>query len=142
MCRAHRQATNNQGQQGQGNPQICIYCGSIEHSASNCHRRPWDNREQPCSTPEFLRKNQQANPANSGNATGRAATTSTNTEHNGISSQYYRNYNYRESQRQPHARFNERYHQRYSLPAFPSTPSLNSSFREVLSKSLLQIAEN
>ena len=142
MCRVHRQATNNQGQQGQGNPQICIYCGSIEHSASNCHRRLWDNREQPCGTPEFLRKNQQANPKNSGNATGRAATTNTNTEHNGKSSQYYRNYNYRESQRQPHARFNERYNQRYSPPAFPSTPSLNSSFLEALSKSLLQIAEN
>ena len=32
MCRAHRQASNNQGQQGQTSPQICIYCGSIEHS--------------------------------------------------------------------------------------------------------------
>ena len=32
--------------------------------------------------------------------------------------------------------------QRYSPPAFPLTPSLNSSFLEVLSKSLLQIAEN
>ena len=35
-------------------PQICVYCGSTEHSSSNCHRRPWDNREQPHSTPEFL----------------------------------------------------------------------------------------
>ena len=44
--------------------------------------------------------------------------------------------------RQPHARFDERYNQRYSPPVFPSTPSLNSSFPEALSKSLLQIAEN
>ena len=42
----------------------------------------------------------------------------------------------------PHARFNERYNQRYSPPAFPPTPSLNNSFPEGLSKSLLQIAEN
>ena len=142
MCRAHRQATNNQGQQGQGNPQICIYCGSIKHSASNCHRRPWDNREQPHGTPKFLRKNQQANPENSRNAMGRAATTSINTEHNGKSSQYYRNYNYRESKRQPHARFDERYNQWYSPPAYPPTLPLNSTFPEALSKSLLQIAEN
>ena len=40
------------------------------------------------------------------------------------------------------ARFDERYNQRYSPPAFPPTPSLNSSFPEALSKSLLQIAEN
>ena len=69
---------------------------------------------------------------------------SANTGHDNRSSQYYRNYNYdyRESQRQPHARFDERYNQRYSPPVFPPTPSLNSSFPEVLSKSLLQIAEN
>ena len=60
---------------------------------------------------------------------GGAAPTSANTGHNGKSSQYYRNYNYRESQRQPYARFNERYNQRYSPPAFPPTPSLNSSFQ-------------
>ena len=70
----------------------------------------------------------------------------TNTGPNNRSSQYYRNdhynYDYRELQRQPHARFDERYNQRYSPPVFTPTPSLNSSFPEVLSKSLLQIAEN
>ena len=142
MCRACRQATNNQGQQDQRSPQICVYCGSIEHSSSNCHRRPWDNREQPCGTPESLRKDQQANPEISGNAMGRAAPMGANTQghlpqpqsqrantgHDRKSSQYYRNYNYdyRESQRQPHARFDKRYNQRYSPPAFPPTPSLNS----------------
>ena len=67
-----------------------------------------------------------------------------NTGHDGRLSQYYRNHNfdYRESQRQPHTRFNERYNQRYSPPVFPPTPSLNSSFLEGLSRSLLQIAEN
>ena len=72
------------------------------------------------------------------------AGTSANTDHDNRSSQYYRNYNYdyRESQRQPYARFDKRYNQRYSPPVFPPTPSLNSSFPEVLSKSLLQIAEN
>ena len=61
-------------------------------------------------------------------------------------SQSYRNanynYHYRETQRQPHTRFDERYNQRYSPPVFPLTPSLNSSFAEALSRSLLQIAEN
>ena len=119
-----------------------VYCGSIEHSSSNCHRRPWDNREQPHGTPESLRKDHQANPKISGNAMGRAAPMGANTQghppqpqsqrsntgHDGKSSQYYRNYNYdyRELQRQPHARFDERYSQRYSPPAFPPTPSLNS----------------
>ena len=69
-----------------------------------------------------------------------------NTGPNNNSSHYYRNnnhnYDYRELQRQPHTRFNERYNQRYSPPVFPPTPSLNSSHPEVLSKSLLQIAEN
>ena len=158
MCRACRQAANNQGQQGQQSPQICVYCGSIEHSSSNCHRRPWDNREQPCGTPKSLRKDQQANSEILGNAMGRTAPMGANTQghlpqpqsqrsntgHDNKSSQYYRNYNYdyRESQRQPHARFDKRYNQRYSPPVFPPTPSLNSSFPAVLSKSLLQIAEN
>ena len=44
ICRAYRQANNNQGQQGQQSPQICIYCRSTEHSSSNCHRRSWDNK--------------------------------------------------------------------------------------------------
>ena len=35
-----------------------------------------------------------------------------------------------------------RYNQQYSPPIYPPTPSLNSSFPEALSKSLLQIAEN
>ena len=52
------------------------------------------------------------------------------------------NFDYRESQRQPHARFDERYNQKYSPTVFPLTPSLNSSFPETLSRSLLQIAEN
>ena len=75
-----------------------------------------------------------------------------NSENSGImgpnnkSSQYYRNnnynYNYRESQRQPHARFDERSNQRYSPPVFPPTSSLNSSFPEAFSRSLLQITEN
>ena len=40
MCRAQRQATNNQVQQGQRSLQICIHCGSMEHNLSNCQRRP------------------------------------------------------------------------------------------------------
>ena len=134
MCRAHRQ-TNYKGQQGQKSPLICVYCGSIEHSLSNCHRRPWDNREQPCSTPDSLRRNQPSNSKISGNSgpNTRPSQSSRNTNYN---------YDYRESQRQPHARFDERYNQRYSPPIFPLTPSLNSSFPEALSRSLLQIAEN
>ena len=166
MCRAHRQANNNQGQQDQQNPQICIYCGSIEHSSSNCHRRPWDNRQQLHSTPDSLRRDQQANSKNSGSTAGRTGSTGANTwgyptqsqfqrsnseisgniGPNNRPSQSYRNnnynYDYRESQRQPHTRFDERYNQRYSPPVFPPTPSLNSSFSEALSRPLLQIAEN
>ena len=73
MCRAHRQTSNNQGQQGQQSPQICVYCESTEHSSSNCHRRPWDNREQPHNTPNSLRRDQQAISKILGNATGRTA---------------------------------------------------------------------
>ena len=158
MCRAHRQTSNNQGQQGQQIPQICVYCGSTEHSLSN--------REQPHSTPNSLRRDQQANSEILGNATGKTAFSGANTQAhppqpqsqrsnsknlgnmgpNNKCSQYYRNnnhnYNYRELQRQPHARFDERYNQRYSPSVFPPTPSLNSSFPEVLCISLLQIAEN
>ena len=166
MCRAHRQTSNNQGQQGQHSPQICVYCRSTEHSSSNCCRKPWDNREQPCNILDSLRKDQQANSEILGNATGRTASMGANTQvhppqsqsqrfnsknsgntgPNYKSLQYYRNNNYnydhRESQRQPHTRFDERYNQRYSPPVFPPTPSLDSSFPEVLSKSLLHIAEN
>ena len=166
MCRAHRQAKNNQGQQGQQSPQICVYCGSTEHSSSNCCRRPWDNREQPHSTPDSLRRDQQSKSKILRNATGRTASMGANTQvhppqsqsqrsnsenlgntgPNNRSSQYYRNNNYnhdyRELQRQSHARFDKRYNQRYPPPVFPPTPSLNSSFPEALSKSLLQIAEN
>ena len=52
------------------------------------------------------------------------------------------NFDYREPQRQPHARFDEGYNQKYSPTVFPLTPSLNSSFPGALSRSLLQIAEN
>ena len=87
-----------------------------------------------------MRRDQQAN----SHVSGRAAPMGANTGHKSRSSRYYRNHNfdYRELQRQPHARFNERYNQRYSPPVFSPTPSLNSSFPEGLSKSLLQIAEN
>ena len=80
MCRVCRQTNNNQGEQGQQSPHICVYCGSTEHSSSNCCRRPWDNREQPCSTPDSLRRDQQANSKISGNATGRTASMGANTQ--------------------------------------------------------------
>ena len=113
-----------------------------------------------------MRRDQQANSETLGNATGRTASMGANMQvhppqsqsqrsnsensgnmgPNNKSSQYYRNnnynYDYRELQRQPHTWFDERYNQRYSPPVFPPTPSLNSSFPEMLSKSLLQIAEN
>ena len=40
MCRAPKQTP-------QQSPAICMYCGSTEHSSTQCHNRPWDNREQP-----------------------------------------------------------------------------------------------
>ena len=143
MCRVHRQTNNNPGQQGQQSPQICVYCGSTEHSSSNCCRRPWENREQPHSTPNSLRRDHQANSKILENATGRTASTDVNTQGHPHQSQsqrfnskklrntrpnnnspyYYRNnnqnYDYRKLQRQPHARFDERYNQRYSSPVFP-----------------------
>ena len=78
MCRDCRQ-TNNRSQQGQQSPLICVYCGSIEHNLSNCCRRPWDNREQPHSTPDSLRRNQPSNSKILGNATGNTASTGANT---------------------------------------------------------------
>ena len=140
--------------------------GSIEHSSSNCHRRPWDNREQPCSTPDSLRRNQPSNSKILGNATGSTSSMGANTHGHPPQSQYQRsnsknlgnpgpnnrpsqssrhtnyNFDYKEPQRQPHARFDERYNQRYSPPVFPPAPSLNNSFPEALSRSLLQIAKN
>ena len=113
-----------------------------------------------------MRRDQQANSEISGSATGRTSSTGTTTQGHSPQPQYHRsnsedlgnsrpniktlhyyrnnnyNYDYRESQRQPHARFDERYIQRYSPPVFPLTPSLNSSFPEAFSRSLLQIAEN
>ena len=48
MCRAHRQATDNQGQQGHGG--VHRYVSTVE-ALNTAHptdcRRPWDNREQP-----------------------------------------------------------------------------------------------
>ena len=59
------------------------------------------------------------------------------------SSSNFRNYEYQQrGPAQSHARFDERYNQQYSPPIYPPTPSLNSSFPEALSKSLLQITEN
>ena len=80
MCRAHRQTKNNPGQQDQQSPQICVYCGSTEHSSSNCYRRPWNNREQPHSTPNSLRRDQQVNSKILGNAAGRTASMGANTQ--------------------------------------------------------------
>ena len=137
MCRVYRQSNNN-GQQGQQSPVICVYCGSAKHSSANCHRRPWDNREQPCGTPDSLRRNQPSNSEISRNATGNTASMGANTHRcssqsqfqrsnskylgnsrpNNKSSQFFRNttnnFDYRQLQRQPHTRFDERYNQRYS----------------------------
>ena len=33
---------------------LCIYCGSINHTSSNCRNKPNDNREEPRSTPRDL----------------------------------------------------------------------------------------
>ena len=48
MCRALSQHTP-------GNI-LCIYCGSTNHTSSNCHNKPNDNREEPRSTPRDLRQ--------------------------------------------------------------------------------------
>ena len=55
-------------------PVICIYCDNTDHKSSNCPNKPWDNREEPQSTPESLRnqQDQQANTEISGSATGNA----------------------------------------------------------------------
>ena len=63
MCRAPRNTP-------QQSPVMCLYCGSSEHSTTQCHNRPWDNREQPCRTAEETRQQrfQQANGKSLGNA--------------------------------------------------------------------------
>ena len=35
---------------------LCIYCGSTNHTSSNCQNKPNDNREEPRSTPRDLRQ--------------------------------------------------------------------------------------
>ena len=87
MCRVCRQSNNN-GQQGQQSPVICVYCGSGEHSSANCHRRPWDDREQPHGTPNSLRRNQPSNPKIPGNATGNPASMGANTHRHSSQSQF------------------------------------------------------
>ena len=192
MCRAPKQTP-------QQSPTICVYCGSTEHSSLQCHNRPWDNRDQPCSTPEALR-NQEFQHANgkilgndnrssgfqapntqgqagqphlqryyskiSGNADPHHSNNNSSSHFSrgnqnydgdhrrntssGFGRQYsnqsnsnFRNYGYNQQRgAQSHARFDERYNQQYSPPIYPPTPSLNSSFPEALSKSLLQIVEN
>ena len=89
MCRVHRQ-NNKKGQQGQQSPVICVFCGSAKHGSSNCHRRPWDNREQPHNTPDSLRRNQPSNSEISGNTTGNAASMGANTHRHSSQSQYER----------------------------------------------------
>ena len=130
-CAGLRQ-NNNNGQKGQQSPVICVYCGSAEHSSTNCHRRPGDNREQPHDTPNLLKRNQPSNSKISGNANGNTASTGANTHGHSSQSQFQRsnsknlgnsrssnrfsrsfrntnnNFDNRESQRQPHARFEKR----------------------------------
>ena len=48
MCRALSQHTS-------GNI-LCVYCGSTNHTSSNCRNKPNDNREEPRSTPRDLRQ--------------------------------------------------------------------------------------
>ena len=81
---------HNKGQQSQQNPVICVYCGSVEHSSANCCRRPWDNREQPHDTPNYLGRNQPSNSEISGNTTGNTASTGTNTHRHPPQSQHQR----------------------------------------------------
>ena len=57
-----------------------------------------------------------------------------------------RDYRYEQQQRdaQPQTRFGKSHNQRYSAPAYPPTPSINSSFagNYAVSRSLIQIAQN
>ena len=48
MCRAT-------SYQASGNI-ICIYCGSTNHTSGKCHSKPNDNREEPRSTPRYLKE--------------------------------------------------------------------------------------
>ena len=80
MCRAPRPKPS---------PTICIYCGSTNHRSGNCPNKPWDNREQPCGTPNAL-KNQQDQLSNTkilGNAPGTATSMGTNTHRHPLQSQ-------------------------------------------------------
>ena len=47
MCRTPRQS-----------PAIFIHCGSADYRSGICLRKPWDNREQLCGTPDTLRNQQ------------------------------------------------------------------------------------
>ena len=43
---------------------ICIYCGSKNHSSEKCTNRPSDNREEPRSTPRDLHNQMTGNTGN------------------------------------------------------------------------------
>ena len=71
MCRVCKQTP-------QQSPANCVYCGSTEHSSLQCHKRPWDNREQSCCRSEALR-NQEFQCANN-EILGNAGFQSSNTQ--------------------------------------------------------------
>ena len=133
------QAQNIQGQTSQPHLQRSyseISGNSSSHCLNNDSNSYFSRGNQNCYDSAH-RRNTSAHP-------GRQSTRGD--QHNQYSNQYhsnFRNYGYNhQSGAQSHARFDERYNQQYSPTIYPPTPSLNSSFPEALSKSLLQIAEN
>ena len=58
ICRTRSHATEVCRALSQHTPGniLCVYCGSTNHTSSNCRNKPNDNREEPRSTPRDLRQ--------------------------------------------------------------------------------------
>ena len=96
---------------------ICIYCGSKNHSVGKCTNRPNDNREEPRSTPRDLQDHRAGNTGNN----------------NHIFSQN------RDSHKQ--ARFDERFYRQYSPNYNNYQPSpIGSIPGQDLSTTLIELA--
>ena len=130
------QSTNNQGRASQ--PHTHRSYNKI--SGSTGSYQPNNDNSQ------FSRGNQNHSSdqrRNTATGPGQHSTREQQNHYANNSSSSFRNYGYQpRGPTQSHAWFDERYNQQYSPPIYPPTPSLNSSFPEALSKSLLQIAEN
>ena len=112
------------------NNNICIYCGSKNHTSGNCTNRPNDNREEPRSTPRDLQNHGSKNTGNIANAGQQ------------VNQFPYQDYRYDENRGgHQQTRFDERYNRHYSPNYNNYQPSpLGSIPGQDLSTTLIDLA--